>query len=387
MIAAAGGLPYGRLACADEPTVQDRHVVVSLRPEASRPADIRGRVIVEDQEGGLLIEDEAGTYWTCESSNIVAIQPAPNPFRRSNAAELAAALKQVAGDDAVVVTTRNYVIASRASRAYAAWCGGLLERLRTAFIGHWMKQQVELNPGDAPLPILILQNRAQFQEYAVRDGAAAAAETDGYYSARTNRVVLFDLTADGPGRALGNAVQREEITRRLSQSPGSVATVVHEAVHQLAFNTGLQVRYADNPMWFSEGLAMYFETPDFGVGSRWTTAGKVNPWRLDAFQKSLGSRGDDSLPSLIRNEDRFREPGQMTAAYAESWLLVHYLSTSRPAEWKTYVALLRGKSPLIFATPDERLQEFQSVFGDDLPGLDRALILHTSSLRPPRVRP
>src|SRR5690349_23883131 len=101
----------------------------------------------------------------------------------------------------------------------------------------------------------------------MRGGAAVAAETFGYYSARTNRVALYDLSADETAGPLGDAASRDEVTRRLSKFPSSVATVVHEAVHQLAFNTGLQVRYADNPMWVSEGLAMYFETPDFGNGT------------------------------------------------------------------------------------------------------------------------
>ena len=35
----------------------------------------------------------------------------------------------------------------------------------------------------------------------------------------------------------------------------NVATIIHEATHQLAYNSGMQRRYADNPMWVSEGLA------------------------------------------------------------------------------------------------------------------------------------
>ena len=41
-----------------------------------------------------------------------------------------------------------------------------------------------------------------------------------------------------------------------------MATIVHEATHQIAFNCGMQQRYADIPLWLCEGMAVYFEAPD-----------------------------------------------------------------------------------------------------------------------------
>jgi hypothetical protein len=257
----------------------------------------------------------------------------------------------------------------------------MFERLRNGFLAHWERERVELTPNTWPLPILVLQNKGQFREYAIRDGAAEAAETFGYYSARTNRVVMYDLTADEGGLPLGEATQRDEITRRLSRVPASVATLVHEAVHQLAFNTGLQVRYADNPMWVSEGLAMYFETPDFNSGGRWTSAGKVNPWRLKEFQQSVADRRADSLVTLIQNEDRFRDAGRASAAYAESWVLVRYLATRRKEEWREYVKGLRDRPVLVFASAEERVAEFKKVFGEDLAGLDREVVRSAAGMR------
>jgi hypothetical protein len=366
--------------CAGVSSAADQSVVVTLTPMEGRPERVTGRVVVEDQQGGVLIEDAAGVYWTLEAKDVVARGAGATAFERAGAKELAESLKAAAGGDAVVVETKNYVIVSRASRAYASWCGSLLERLRNGFLAHWEREKVELTPRDSPLPILILQNKGQFREYAVRDGAASAAETYGYYSARTNRVVLYDLTVDLGGPPLGEATQRDEITRRLLRVPTSVATVVHEAVHQLAFNSGLQVRYADNPMWVSEGLAMYFETPDFGSGGRWTSAGKVNPWRLKEFQQSLGTRPVDSLTTLIQGEDRFREASQATGAYAESWVLVHFLATKRREQWMAYVKGLRDRPVLVFPTPDERLAEFRKAFGEDLGALDREVIRHAAGL-------
>jgi hypothetical protein len=369
----------GLLLCPLVALAADASVVVTLAPMEGRGEKVSGRVVVEDQQGGVLLEDSAGVYWTLEAKDVVA-RAAGGAFQRAGGKELAESLKAVAGGEAVVVETKNYVIVSRASRAYASWCGSMFERLRNGFLAHWEREKVELTPRDAPLPILVLQNKGQFREYAVRDGAAEAAETFGYYSARTNRVVMYDLTADQAGPALGEATQREEITRRLSRVPASVATVVHEAVHQLAFNTGLQVRYADNPMWVSEGLAMYFETPDFGSGGRWTAAGKVSPWRLREFQQSVTTRPLDSLTTLIQSEDRFRNAGT-SGAYAESWVLVHFLATRRKEQWGPYVRGLRARPVLVFQTPDERVAEFKRAFGEDLAGLDREVVKYAAGLK------
>ena len=72
-----------------------------------------------------------------------------------------------------------------------------------------------------------------------------------------------------------------------------VATIIHEATHQLAFNRGLQARFADVPLWVSEGIALYFETPDLRNSRGWQTVGAVNRVRLDRFRQYLttGRRG------------------------------------------------------------------------------------------------
>ena len=369
------------VAAPPSAVADNRHVTLQLKPHESRPDRITGRVVVEDQQGGLLLEDRFGAYWTFEATEIEKREADSEPFAPSSADEMAESLKAAAGGPSITVKTKHYVVVSRASRAYASWCSTMLERLRTGFLAHWERQKVPLAPRESLLPILVLQNKGQFREFAIRDGAAEVADAYGYYSARTNRVVLYDLTADQPGPALGEATQRDEITRRLSRSPASVATVVHEAVHQLAFNTGLQVRYADNPMWVSEGLAMYFETPDFSSGSRWTTVGQANPWRLAEFQKSLNSRKADALATLIQGENRFRDPASANAAYAESWALVHFLATKRRPEWNEYVLRLRDRQPLVFDSAEERAAGFKKVFGEDLEALDAKMTEHVRGLR------
>lgn len=356
-------------------------VRVSFRSDAGRLESVEGRVLVTDQQGGLLVEDATGTYWTITSDQLAERVELDEPFQPLDAEELGASLQVAAGEGAVVVTTSHYVIASRASRAYAKWCGALFERLRTGFLNYWDRAKLPLMPTDAPLPVIIFANRAQYAEYARNDGAAAVAEGFGYYSARTNRVVLFDLTSEAGGQPLGDSASREEIQRRLSGATASIATVVHEATHQLAFNSGLQTRYADNPMWLTEGLAMFFETPDLRSATGWQSIGKVNSYRLLMFRKDLPNRPADSLTTLIRNDDRFRDPQQILSAYAESWTLVHDLASTRREKLVDYLKMLRDKPRLIFDAPETRLTEFKRAFGHDLDAVDRDLKKHAARLR------
>ncbi len=178
-----------------------------------RPESLEGRVVTQDQSGGILLEDRLGTYWALESQEILSQSPGNGDFAYASPDELSASLAAAAGTGAAVSKTRRYVLVSQASKAYTNWCGSLLERLQTGFRAHWERDKLPLTESSGPLPVLIFRTRSQFAEYAVRDGAGAVAESFGYYSARTNRIALYDLTAEESGVPLGEAATREEITR------------------------------------------------------------------------------------------------------------------------------------------------------------------------------
>src|SRR4051794_10794481 len=151
-----------------------------------------------------------------------------------------------------------------------------------------------------------------------------------------------------------------------------VSTVIHEASHQIAFNCGLQQRFADIPVWLSEGLAMYFETPDLSFGKGWRTIGEVNGPRLERFQQYMQRRPADSLSSLIADDKRARDPDTNRAldAYAEAWALNYFLLRQRPKEYQADIERLSKKEPLVWDGPAERLKDFKSCYGNDLTALD-----------------
>ena len=159
-----------------------------------------------------------------------------------------------------------------------------------------------------------------------------------------------------------------------------VATVIHEATHQIANNAGLSQRFADVPLWVSEGVAVYFEAPDLSNSKGWKTIGEVNRPRLNAFRNSLSRRPANSLATLVSDDKRLRDPRQGPEAYAESWALNYFLIRQKPKEYLAYMELMAAKKPLVPDTPEERLEEFKAAFGD-LERLEADLLRHIDRVK------
>jgi hypothetical protein len=161
----------------------------------------------------------------------------------------------------------------------------------------------------------------------------AAESIIGYFSLRTNRMTMYDLTgAAGTSRRNSRSRSAAQINQLLArpEAARTTATVVHEATHQIAFNCGLHARYSDCPLWFSEGIAIYFETPDLRSARGWRNIGAVNRPRLVRFRQYLRHRPADSLRTLLAGDDRFRDPRQSLDAYAEAWALTYFLIRGVP---------------------------------------------------------
>jgi hypothetical protein len=256
--------------------------------------------------------------------------------------------------------------------------GTLFERLLRAFLMTWKQAGWELAEPTAPLPALVFRNQQQYAAYALQDAGPEVADKAGYYSIRTNRIVLYDLATTGTGDTLTSA---DQVERRVAAAPANVATIVHEATHQIAFNCGMHTRYADTPMWLAEGLAMYCETPDLRSGSGWRTIGKLNVMRLRRYREfSAERREDGSLRTLIQDEARFRNPETMLDAYAESWALMDYLMRDRREEFVTYLQRIAEKPRLRWDAQDMRIAEFEDAFGS-IETVEADCVAHARRLR------
>ena len=318
---------------------------------------VRGEALVTSQDGGMLLRAPSGVLWIIEGGEVVSREDDNKPFVLNTAHVAARELEEELGNGFSIHTTAHYVIAYNTSPAYARWCGGLYERLFRAFRTYWKSKGVELREPDGPLIAIVFDSSNAYKAYAQRDLGVEIGGMPGYYNVRTNRVTMYDLT----GVNASNLTQIRQMLRG-PQAERTVATIVHEATHQLAYNMGLQTRYADNPFWVSEGLAVYFETPDLRSSRGWRGIGEVNQLNHALFRKYLSRRPANSLELLLTKDDRFRGENQGDA-YSEAWALNFFLLKRYPQQYGKYLEKLAARTPLVELSPAERLKDFSEAFG------------------------
>ena len=339
---------------------------VVLRKD-QREQQVAGRVLVTAEDGGLLLISADGVLWTVPPEELVSHDEDDVKFKPLSPAALAARLTDELPAGFDIHTTKHYLIAYNTSKAYAQWCGALFERLYGAFTNYWTRQGFTLHAPEFPLVAVVFADQESYGRFSQAELGDAAGSIIGYYSLASNRMTMYDLTGVQTLRAPGDRRgSPTEINQMLSRPDAerTVATIIHEATHQIAFNCGLQTRYADIPLWISEGIAVYFETPDLSSRNGWGNFGAINLMRLTAFREFFERRPADSLRTLIADDARFRDPKLAIDAYAEAWALNYFLIHQKPKQYRAYLQMLAEKKQLIWDEPATRLAEFTAAFGD-----------------------
>lgn len=325
---------------------------------AEQEQTIDAEILVEAADGGVLARCDAGRLWTIQPDRIVqrTKQPAGPPIDQET---MARRMLDELPKGFQVYRTANYLLLHQGNEAYARDCGVLFEQLHRGFFTYWKNQHVDLEEPRYPLVALVLANHNEFLKYASQEIGDTAKSVIGYYHLESNRMTTF----------------------RVPNLERNIATIIHEATHQLAYNCGLQTRFADNPMWVSEGLAMFFESPDFSNPRGWRGIGRVNAVNLGRFRRYLSSRPDDSLATLLSDDSRFRSVSTAEDAYGESWALTYFLLKTQRKEFVSYLQKLSESKPLDERTPRERIEDFESSMDMTLEQLDRKFITYMRRVR------
>ena len=324
---------------------------------------VTGRVIRAARDGSLLIEHDCGRYELLGPTDITLRSAAAGPPVVERPADFGHRLlaELPAGFDLLV--TKHYVVCFDTTREYAKWCAALFERLHDAFGNFWSRAGLEVTDPECPLVVVIFADRRTYETHAAADLGVAADRVVGYYNLLSNRITTFDLTgsdllAAERGRQPGR-VGLEILAH--PAAAGLVSTLVHEATHQLAFNDGMHRRLAPVPLWVSEGVATYFETPDLAHARAWRAVGAVNRPRLNRF---LETYRPGCVTAVVRGDEAFRDPNRAIDAYATAWAVCHHLLQVRKQDFVDYLRVLAEKQPLDDDSPDQRLAEFEAAFGD-----------------------
>jgi len=338
---------------------------------------LTGSIVVEARDGSVLLEQDDGRYRLLEPGQIDAREPAataePAGARKLGEAILA---ELPAGFDLLI--TKHYLICFDTSRDYARWCGGIFERLHDAFGNYWTRAGLEVTDPARPLVVVIFADRRAYETHAAVDLGAAADRVAGYYNLLSNRITTYDLTgSDALAAARGRRPGATGMAILSSPAAaGLVSTLVHEATHQLAFNGGLHQRLAPVPLWVSEGIATFFETPDLTSPRGWRGVGEVNPPRLERF---LAGQHRGLIETIVRDDEGFRNADTALDCYAAAWAVTHHLARTRKREFAGYLKVLAAKRPLAEDSPAERLADFRAAFGEPA-DLEEAVVLAAARL-------
>lgn len=333
-----------------------------------------GEILVEADDGGMMLRGRDTRIWVVQPADLIEKEKTSEPFAPLPKAEFERALLEEMGPGFQTLATEHYVIVYNTSKHYARWCGQLFERLHNAYYKYWKERGFELKEPEAPLVAVVFENKDSYVKYATPE-LGDAGSIIGYYSLKSNRVAMYDLSGyesriDDDATGV-KAMQHINAVLSRPESERTVATIIHEATHQLVLNSGMQARYAPIPLWNSEGLAVFFETPNPKSNKGWSTIGAPNHLRLVQFRDYVAKRrGPDSLLTLIATDDRVRDPRQANDAYAEAWAFTFYAIRNKKSEYVAYMKTLQKLEALGADSRESRLKAFRDAFGEDLEKLD-----------------
>ncbi len=360
---------------AQEPNSRKITSIVLTEPADTR---VEGYVVAPMPDGGVLLEHRSGRLQMINGPTIQERSETEFEFQRMSDEEMGTYLTSLTGPEFHISQTDHYIICANTSEAYAEYVGRLLDRVYTEYGKFMTDLKAPFKPASEKLPIIILSSVGEFQEFAKRQHPETTFEdTPGYYSIRENQVLLQDLTRD-------RSLKAPAIRKKLSEQPLQLATIVHEAVHQLAFNTGLQVRMADNPVWFSEGLATYFEQVAVKSPALWSKPGLVNARHHAEFVRTATGSLSIPLETLLASEDAFMDSTTVATAYAESWALVYFLHKDHKENLGVYMNSLSRLQPIQRVSPEMRMTIFSQAFGESPAEIEKKVIPVIKKLRVPK---
>jgi hypothetical protein len=319
--------------------------------------------------------------------------------------------------------SRHFLLCYDTSDTFAAQRGGVLEKAYDAFMFFFTMQKLRPNFLDKRLVVILFKDREDYLAYAKATEGVDLGWAAGYYSQRTNRSAFYD-DSSGPAvehvekqidkakaqlRELSAQIQqarsqgknahagalsrqREELSNaifqvnnRIDNALGVMNTVktAHEAAHQLAFNTGIQKRRVDYPLWLCEGLACCFELED-RTNRRGPSV--LNTGRIGVLKEALTRGKLISLENFIsRPQPAVMDENTMSVFYAEGWALFHYLYKTNRGGLEKYLIAYNNLPVGRQVSTEQRRKLFTDAFGDDIPNLDRRFSNYVKDLpsRPP----
>jgi hypothetical protein len=311
----------------------------------------------------VILLDRAGKLWEFDPKEVSKFQATTRSFESHSLSAMQSRLRAEFGNQFEVASTGHYLVVH--PRGHGAHWSRRFEELYRSFVHYFAVRGFEVDEPQFPLVAVVLSDRQEFQQYCRRQGQRAGHSLLGYYSPADNRVALYDV---GGGRDDGQSWAANS------------ETIIHEATHQTAFNTGIHSRYSAPPRWVAEGLAMMFEAPGVWNSRSFTRqSDRLHGAQLAEFRRQLARRPEARFTELVSSDRLFDR--DINAAYAESWAFSFYLMETQPRQYAKYLKATARHPDFIATNSAERLKDFTDVFGENFRLIDAQLLRFISTLK------
>ena len=225
-------------------------VLCNDSPAAAEPITIELELNGHRLEGSPLLWSESNVHLLTRDGKLFQFHPqqAKN-FRKTGSgfhsysqSEMRAELLREFGRGFDVSGTGHYLVVHPAGHRNK-WASRF-EDLYRSFVHYFTARGFRPNSPQFPLVAVVFPSHADFLRYVNRDGARLPSNALGYYTPVSNRILLYDVTP---------AANEDDSNWHVNAE-----TIIHEAAHQSAFNTGIHNRYTMPPRWVVEGLGTMF---------------------------------------------------------------------------------------------------------------------------------
>ena len=237
--------------------------------------------------------------------------------------------------------TDHFSLISSLNQAEEEKIAHILELSYHHFNSLFKSHDFELQQPQNRLTWLTFTNADSFNRYAIETEGWDLSWLTGYYSAGTNIVAMITPQKISKWQVKTQKNQTPDILACPADAQSSLAKLVHEAGHQLSFNTGLLKRKVMYPIWASEGLAMFFERSllsEYFRSCRYTSLRSRRLARLYRSRQLI--RLDEFISMNCVDEDVCA-----IDVYAEAWGLFDFLCEHRRDSLRQYFSSLYELEP------------------------------------------
>ncbi|HBP21645.1 MAG TPA: hypothetical protein DEA08_28155, partial [Planctomycetes bacterium] len=308
--------------------------------------------------------------------------------------------------NATIKRTEHFVVISTADEEFTRTSANMLETVRRGFYRFFERKDFQLRQPEGLLIAYVFGSREDYERYVKSKGIGISPQAAGFYYTATN-ALYFPDTRNGPNARRARAwveeaeLKLEELKERRKKSKDSRekkwlsknilnymrhikklkkenekwlegandSLTIHEATHQLCYNSGLLTPSDINPEWVVEGLAVLFEEEGIWQGRH----SEPNPMRVATLKRAAKQSQRMTVRDLVGTNQSLISRGDAGLAYASAWALIHLFVRGKFKKYKkpflVYLEGIQKRSSEAGwevqggAAAAERLAHFEEAFG------------------------